>query len=61
VLYDLRHPLLFGRRVMAGLRGEIPEGIEQANRESGSGPRGADSQRQVIKEQPGTTEDPSAD
>jgi hypothetical protein len=25
VLYDLRHPLLFGRRVMAGLRGEIPQ------------------------------------
>lgn len=37
------------------------EGIEQANRESGSGPRGADSQRQEIKEQPGTTEVPSAD
>jgi hypothetical protein len=24
-LYDLRHPLLFGRRVLAGLRGEIPQ------------------------------------
>jgi hypothetical protein len=24
-LYDLRHPLLFGRRVIARLRGQIPQ------------------------------------
>jgi len=25
LLYDLRHPILFGRRVIAGLRGQIPQ------------------------------------
>jgi hypothetical protein len=34
------------------------EGTEQGNRESGSGP---DSQGDAIQDQPGTTEDPSAD
>jgi hypothetical protein len=24
-LYDFRHPILFGRRVIAGLRGQIPQ------------------------------------
>jgi len=37
------------------------EGTEQGNRQSGSGPGSTDRQGEAIQDQPGATEDPSAD
>jgi hypothetical protein len=44
-----------------GSESGIQEGTEQGNRESGSGPASPDSQGDAIQDQPGATEDPSAD